>query len=198
MNGYICTTTKTIRYIKTENSMIGYIILITMVITIVAFIILIFLSTRSSNKELDEFKKAISKISSKAEYTKSKTVMENSIFEIKEYYVMSKKFANRSFLLAILSCIIGIICIIIAVIIFFIMDTLTYLPMISAAILEIIGATSLFVFKNTQNNLHLYFNALHENEQLLTIIELVENINSVEKKDLAYLNIINHKLEKYK
>ncbi|RHT50788.1 hypothetical protein DW760_11425 [Coprobacillus sp. AM29-13] len=126
----------------------------------------------------------------------SKKLMENNLLEIKEYYVMSKTFANISFLLAVVSCVVGIVCIIISVIAFVFMKQLNYLPIISAALLETISATSLYVFKNTQKNLHAYFNALHENEQFLTIIDLVNNLSSEEIRDKAYLDIINNKLIK--
>lgn len=70
---------------------------------------------------------------------------------------MGKKFANVSFILAIFSSVVGIICIINAAILFFINNILTYLPIISSALLEIVGATSLFIFKNTQKTFAIIF-----------------------------------------
>lgn len=125
----------------------------------------------------------------------SKQLMENNLLEIKEYYIMSKHFANMSFKLAIISCIIGIVLIIVAIVAFWITKTLNYLPIVSASLLEIIGATSLFIFKNSQKGLNKYFQTLHENEQFLTIIDLVDNISNDEEKNKAYLLIVNEKLK---
>ena len=54
---FMDTTTKYIRYIKTENVMIGYTLLAIMMLLILTLIVTMYFSFRISNKELKEFKK---------------------------------------------------------------------------------------------------------------------------------------------
>lgn len=187
------TVTKTVKYIRDDN--VGYVMLIIITILIVLLFITAFLSNKASKNELSLFKTAIAKIDSNKNYNKSKTIMENNLLEIKEYYVMSKKFAYKSFILAVASSFVGIVCIIFAIFVFLVMDTLNYLPILTAALLEFVSATSLFVFKSTQTNLQSYFNALHENEQLLMLIDLADNLSNDDIRDKVYIDIINSKIK---
>ena len=70
----------------------------------------------------------------------------------------------------------------------------TIVPAIGAAIVEIIAGTSLVVYKQSLNQLNHYYNALHNNERFLSIVNLVSKV-SEEKQDEVYITIIQSQIE---
>ena len=135
--------------------------------------------------------------------TSQKDVLElmlENMKEIKDYYVISKKQAKRSFSLAMIMCFTGLLFIIISTILatIFKVSILIYLiPAIGGSLAELIAATSLIVYKNSIEQLHNYYESLHNNERFLSLVNLVNKISS-EKRDDAYYNIINIELQNYR
>ncbi len=127
-------------------------------------------------------------------------LMLENMKEIKDYYVISKKQAKRSFSLAMVMCFTGLLFIIISTILatIFKASILIYLiPAIGGSLAELIAATSLIVYKNSIEQLHNYYESLHNNERFLSLVNLVNKISS-EKRDDAYYNIINIELQNYR
>lgn len=117
--------------------------------------------------------------------------------EIKEYYVLSKTMAKRSFFLAVIMCILGFIIISASIIAIFIIDisfVQSMIPIIGGSIVEIIAGTSLVVYKKSLEQLNQYYESLHNNERFLSLVNLVDKISD-NKKDKTYINIINSQLE---
>lgn len=127
-------------------------------------------------------------------------LMLDNMKEIKDYYVISKKQAKRSFSLALVMCFAGLLFIIISTVLatIFKVSILIYLiPAIGGSLAELIAATSLIVYKNSIEQLHNYYESLHNNERFLSLVNLVNKI-SLEKRDDAYYNIINIELQNYR
>lgn len=120
--------------------------------------------------------------------------------EIKEYYVMSKDMAKKSFTLSVIMCILGFGIILFSIIAMFLTDiTLmeSLIPVIGGSVVEVIAGTSLIVYKKSLEQLNQYYEALHNNERYLSLVNLVDKLND-NKKDETYINIINSQLEKLK
>lgn len=120
--------------------------------------------------------------------------------EIKDYYVLSRTMANASFVLSIVMSISGFIIIFASVIMVMITDismTRVLMPVISGTVIELLAGTTLVVYKNSLEQLNLYYKALHKNERFLSLVRLVDKI-SKEKKNEVYIKIINRQLESLK
>lgn len=166
-----------------------------------------------SSKEVEEYyNTAINAITLSKKGNKNKTGRENAetqditgfmllnMKEIKEYYVLSKTMAKKSFYLAVLMCISGFIVIsssIAAIFIIKISFIESLIPIIGGTIVEVIAGTSLSVYKKSLEQLNRYYESLHNNERYLSLVSLVDNI-SEDKKDETYINIINNQLEALK
>ncbi|MCH5344498.1 MAG: hypothetical protein J1E64_10695 [Acetatifactor sp.] len=117
--------------------------------------------------------------------------------EIKEYYILSKTMAKRSFCLAVIMCILGFIVISSSIVAIFLKDISfieLLVPVIGGAIVEVIAGTSLVVYKKSLEQLNQYYDSLHNNERFLSLVNLVDKLNN-DKKDETYINIINNQLE---
>lgn len=117
--------------------------------------------------------------------------------EIKEYYVLSKTMAKRSFILAVIMCIFGFIIISTSIITIFatnISFTQSIVPVIGGTVVEAIAGTSLVVYKKSLEQLNQYYESLHNNERFLSLVNIVDKLSD-DKKDDTYINIINSQLE---
>lgn len=127
-------------------------------------------------------------------------LMSLNMKEIKEYYFLSKSMARHSFLLAIIMCILGFIVISFSIASIFIKDITfieSLIPVIGGSIVEVIAGTSLVVYKKSLEQLNQYYEALHNNERYLSLVNLVDKLTD-DKKDETYISIINSQLEKLK
>lgn len=117
--------------------------------------------------------------------------------EIKEYYILSKAMAKRSFLLSVFMCILGFIIISASIVSMFFIDVSfiqSIIPVIGGSVVEMIAGTSLVVYKKSLEQLNQYYESLHNNERFLSLVNLVNKLSS-DKKDETYINIINNQLE---
>lgn len=117
--------------------------------------------------------------------------------EIKEYYVLSKVMAKRSFTLSVVMCILGFIIISASIVAIFIIDisfAQSLAPIIGGVVVEAIAGTSLVVYKKSLEQLNQYYESLHSNERFLSLVNLVDKLSN-KKRDKTYINIINHQLQ---
>lgn len=127
-------------------------------------------------------------------------LMSLNMKEIKEYYFLSKNMAKHSFTLAIIMCILGFVVISFSIISIFIKDITfieSLIPVIGGSVVEVIAGTSLIVYKKSLEQLNQYYEALHNNERYLSLVNLVDKLTD-DKKDDTYISIINSQLEKLK
>lgn len=127
-------------------------------------------------------------------------LMSLNMKEIKEYYILSKTMAKRSFNLSIVMCILGFIVIASSIFGIFLIKVSfieALIPVIGGTIVEVIATTTFVVYKKSLEQLNQYFKTLHNNERFLSVVSLVDKM-SANKKDDVYINIINSQLEMLK
>lgn len=130
------------------------------------------------------------------ENSKEKDILElmlANMRELKEYYELSKSHARNAFTLAVTMCILGFILFSMAITVGGIGEHSSWVVSIGGVIIELIAGTSLLVYKNSLTQLNRYYNALHENERFLSMVNLVNKI-SQEKRDDVYIKIIENQI----
>lgn len=124
-------------------------------------------------------------------------LMSLNMAEIREFYALSKTMAKKSFILAVIMCILGFIVIASSIYAIFFIDISfveSLIPIIGGTVVELIAGTSLSVYKKSLEQLNQYYESLHNNERYLSLVNLVDRLSD-NKKDDTYVNIINSQLE---
>ena len=118
------------------------------------------------------------------------SLMINNVSELREYYVISKRQANRVFSSTLLVCILGFVVFIAGIIASAISgQDLAIYTTISGCIIEVIAGLFFWLYKSTAAQLNLYHERLGRTEKYLTAMQLAEKI-STEKQDETYSYII--------
>ena len=178
-------------------------------ILLLAVFLFINTNTANSEREVGEFYKTLHQSLLTKNYSISGNEREESeaaadvlelmainMKEIKEYYVLSKNMARSSFRLSVSMCLLGFTLIASSIISVFILDSglgSALVPAIGGAIVEVVAGTTLIVYKQSLDQLNKYYEALHENERFLSVVNITDKI-SLEKKDDVYMEIIRSQL----
>ncbi|MBD5503713.1 MAG: hypothetical protein HDR09_08230 [Lachnospiraceae bacterium] len=168
-------------------------------VLIVVTIVLSSIYGSTNNKEVDEYYNAAKNAINK-NTTDINELMLLNMKEIKDYYVLSKKMAQGSFILSIIMSAVGFTLLCISIVPVFKKDislSQTLLPVIGGTIVELIAGTTLVIHKKSLEQLNHYYKSLHNNERYLSLISLIDKL-SKERKDEAYISIINSQLETLK
>ena len=117
-------------------------------------------------------------------------LMINNVSELREYYIISKRQANRAFSSTLIVCVLGFIVFVTGIVatIFSNQNVILYTT-ISGSIIEIISGLFFVLYRNTTTQLNLYHERLGATEKYLTAMQLAEKV-SPEKKDELYRYII--------
>lgn len=182
-----------------EVSITVFIGLLLYVLLLLGLFLVIDTNTANSDREVGEFYSALrqslltksynfasneSNTSETEETTDVLELMSINMKEIKEYYVLSKNMAKSSFRLSVSMCLLGFTLIASSIISVFILDAglgSALIPSIGGAIVEVVAGTSLLVYKQALDQLNKYYEALHENERFLSVVNITDKI-SPEKK----------------
>lgn len=120
--------------------------------------------------------------------------------EIKVYYRISKKQATHSFVLAFVSCIIGI-CIMIFAILSPMFEAYSsennLIPIIGTicgAVAELFAGTTYIVYNKALSQMNLYHEALSHYQNYLSCVNLISKISSKDKQDEMYQKIIEKEM----
>ena len=118
------------------------------------------------------------------------SLMINNVSELREYYVISKRQANRAFTSTLLVCILGFIIFIVGIVAAALTEQeLALYTTISGCVVEVIAGLFFWLYKNTTKQLNLYHERLGYTEKYLTAMQLAESM-SAERKDETYRYII--------
>lgn len=154
---------------------------------------------RASEKEMQRFTEKMLKKANEEEDNAPTDIIEmmlKNMGEIRDYYVMSKTQARNSFALACVSCIAGFL-LLVAVIVTANSENATaantVIPAIGAAISEFVAGTALLIYRQSLKQLNHYYDALHNNERFLSVVNLVSKI-SEDKRDAVYTEIIQSQI----
>ena len=131
--------------------------------------------------ETDNIKKAIQSQSDNDVFK----LIYNSVSELTQYYTISKFQSSRSFILAIVSCILGVVIYIAGFLIvaFFDKDIVIFTT-ISGTVAEVITGLSFWVYSKCTKQMNEYHKRLNTTEKYLTSIQLADKMNSPDKEEM--------------
>lgn len=117
--------------------------------------------------------------------------------EIAEYFKISKGQAKSSYWFSIIACIIGIAMIGLSIYGFLTMKDIqfTIIGIVGGAITELIAGTVLVIHNKSALQLNYYYDALHENEKILSAINLADKLPEDQRIQM-YIEIIRSQIEK--
>lgn len=123
--------------------------------------------------------------------------------EIAEYFEISKKQEKFSYRVSMACAIIGAIILFssIGAIVFNKGIEITVVTIISGSITELVSGVVLWIHNKSAMQLNFYYNSLHENEKVLSAINMVDRIEDKDKKQQMYEEIIKAQIrenEKFK
>lgn len=108
-----------------------------------------------------------------------------NVRESTEYYIISKRQANKSFTLAIISCFLGVIIYIGGFLIVAFLDkNITILTTIAGTIVELIAGLSFWMYNKCLKQLNEYHKRLSSTEKYLTSIQLADKMESNRREDM--------------
>lgn len=118
------------------------------------------------------------------------SLMIDNVSELKGYYVISKRQANRAFSATLIICVLGFVVFVsgIAANVFAKQNVLVYTTL-SGSIIEIISGLFFWLYKRTIAQLNLYHERLGATEKYLIAMQLAEKVSS-DKKDETYRYLI--------
>lgn len=116
--------------------------------------------------------------------------------EITEYFAISKKQEKFSYRVSMACAIIGAIILFssIGAIVFNKGIEITVVTIISGAITELVSGVVLWIHNKSAMQLNFYYNSLHENEKVLSAINMVDRIEDKDKKQQMYEEIIRSQI----
>ena len=124
-------------------------------------------------------------------------LMINNMSAVKEYFDITKRQMNSSFRLSVASAIIGFIIIGLAIVLIFLGIEVQpiFITSIAGAFIEIFAATTFMIHKKSAEQFNYYYNSLHEDQTLLSLLHIVTLMDD-DKKDETYTEIIKSQLQK--
>ena len=122
--------------------------------------------------------------------------MMRNLEETTEYFIISKSQVKQSHMISLIACTAGVSLLFIAILMLLSTQRvdLAVIPAASGAITEVVSGTVLWIYNKSSSQLNHYYDALHENERFLSIVNLVGNL-SPDKQDVIYMEIIRSQLD---
>lgn len=211
-----CHNTFLLNKNKEFMSTFWVLILLTAISVILAVVVQICISENKNDYENKYENYLLNKIDSKKESNKHKKeeVKSNKVVrdsesdidifaamlknynETREYFKISKFQSKFSFFVSVFSAIAGFI--ILAVAIYGIIDNehleVSIIAAVSGAITEIASVVVLGIHNKSALQLNYYYDALHENEKLLSAINMADKLNT-DKREEMYMEIIRKQID---
>ncbi len=123
-------------------------------------------------------------IQNQPDYDVFKLLYKN-VRESTEYYIISKRQANKSFTLAIISCLLGVIIYICGFLIVAILDKdITLFTTISGTVVELIAGLSFWVYNKCVKQLSEYHKRLSSTEKYLTSIQMADKMTESGREEM--------------
>lgn len=123
--------------------------------------------------------------------------MSESVKTISDYYKISKKQACSAFVLAIVFCVAGLMLLLLPVTLGAMglySDSVAMTGIIAGVVSELFGGTALLVHKSTVSQFNRFYEALHDNEMLLSAISIAEHMSDEDKRDAMLEKIVDSTL----
>ncbi len=105
-------------------------------------------------------------------------LMFSNLKELREYYVISKRQANKTFSASIFVCFLGVVIYSLGIVFTCILNQdISLISIISGTTVEIISALFFWMYSKSISQLNIYHKRLSETEKYLITIQLVERIS---------------------
>lgn len=139
---------------------------------------------RESNNIKKETDEIVKQIQEQSDYDVFKLLYKN-VRESTEYYIISKRQANKSFTLAIISCFLGVIIYMCGFLIVAILDKdIAIFTTISGTVVELIAGLSFWVYNKSIKQLSEYHKRLNSTEKYLTSIQIADKMSESNKEEM--------------
>ena len=124
-------------------------------------------------------------------------LMADNLYEIRQFYELTKEQAINAYKFAKNSSITGVVLIVIAILVAIIFNNnqIAIATTTGGIIVEALAGISLFVYQKTLKQLNYYYASLHNNERFLSLINIVGKTSI---KDELYSKIIESELDNLK
>ncbi len=164
-------------------------IIIILIATFVFFVSLFGLITAMISKTTikeninikQEAEDVVKDIQNQPDYDVFKLLYKN-VRESTEYYIISKRQANKSFLLSIISCIFGTIIYMCGFLVVAFFDKyIAIFTTIAGTIIELIAGLSFWMYNKSLKQLNEYHKRLSSTEKYLISIQMADKLESVER-----------------
>ncbi len=105
-------------------------------------------------------------------------LMFSNLKELREYYVISKRQANKTFSASIFVCFLGVVIYSLGIVFTCLLNQdISLISIISGTTVEIISALFFWMYSKSMSQLNIYHKRLSETEKYLITIQLVERIS---------------------
>lgn len=140
-----------------------------------------FINNKEAKNIIIETDEIVKKIQEQVDYDIFKLLYKN-VRESTEYYIISKRQANKSFALAIISCVFGIVIYICGFLIAAILNKdIAILTTIAGTVVELVSGLSFWVYNKSLKQLNEYHRRLSSTEKYLTAIQMADKLELSEK-----------------
>ena len=141
-----------------------------------------------NNKEAKNIKvetdEIVKNIQEQPDYDIFKLLYKN-VRESTEYYIISKRQANKSFTLAIISCVFGVVIYICGFLIVAILNKdIAIFTTIAGTVVELVAGLSFWMYSKSLKQLNEYHRRLSSTEKYLTAIQMADKLESTEKNNM--------------
>lgn len=184
--------------------------ILTCVIGLVVSVITATLAYKSKNKidifamknESEEISKAVKNIQFVYNIEKEKTesrdvdknvinMMTDNVSELREYYVISKQQARKSFSAALFICFFGIIIYLLGIICHMIFNKdISIISIVGGTVVEVIAGLFFWLYREATKQLGVYHQRLGSTEKYLTVIQIIKEMPE-DKRVEAYNGLIS-------
>ncbi len=150
----------------------------------IANIFVSFINNKESKNIQIETDQVVKNIQNQSDYDVFKLLYKN-VRESTEYYIISKRQANKSFTLAIISCFLGVIIYICGFLIVAILNKdIALFTTISGTVVELIAGLSFWVYNKCVKQLSEYHKRLSSTEKYLTSIQMADKMNDNGREEM--------------
>jgi hypothetical protein len=143
-----------------------------------------FINNKESKNIKIETDEIVKNIQEQPDYDVFKLLYKN-VRESTEYYIISKRQANKSFTLAIISCFLGVIIYICGFVIVAILDKdIAIFTTIAGTVVELIAGLSFWVYNKCIKQLNEYHKRLNSTEKYLTSIQMADKMSENGREEM--------------
>ena len=116
-------------------------------------------------------------------------MMMDNVSELREYYVISKQQARRSFSAALFICFLGIFIYLLGIIAYIVLDkNISIISLISGTVVEVIAGLFFWLYREATKQLGVYHQRLGSTEKYLTVMQIIREMPE-DKRVEAFQNL---------